>query len=319
MDRNKDIDNLRGLAMLAMIVIHACSYFLKTTTTYIVWNYLQWAVPVFLFCSFYITFANDKKIDVMKRLKRLYFPYSIFLAVYFILVFFFEKSKFNLPNFFANVFLYGGLDFNWLVLLFFYFTILIPIIRKLEKNKVLFYGFFGLSFLSSIIFIFFSPFNYRFDMWLPWSTYIYFTYFFVKNEKNKKLINATAVVSFAVFLFLYWLETKINHNLSQYGNKYPPTLFHISFGIFSTVALYQMAKIKVFNFLRFDKILDFLSLNSYPLFFIHLLVIFVLTWTKIVQKMNVFTFFLAIFGISCAVVLLMNASRTVFARLKSQI
>lgn len=312
MVRNHDIDNLRGLAMLGMMVLHACSYFLYNKTVWLVWNYLEWSVPVFLFCSFYITFGNNKKIDFKKRLKRLYVPYLVFLSVYFFLVFFFEKNRFNLPNILASLFLYGGMDFNWLVLLFIYFTLLVPVVRWLEKYKFLFYGFFSLSLISSIVLIFFSPLNYRLDMWLPWTVYIYFTYFFVKKENDKKFIGAIALVSILAFGGLYLLELKTNHNLSQYSNKYPPTLYHISFGIFSTIILYWLSKMKIFHVFNFHKILHFFSINSYSLFFIHILLIFLLTWTKAVKSMNVFSFFGVILGASVLLQIVLNNLQKLF-------
>jgi len=294
MDRNKDIDNLRGLAMIAMMMIHACSYFIKTKGVFLLWNYLQWAVPVFLFCSFYITFANKKKIDVIKRLKRLYIPYFSFLIIYFFLVYFFQPSKLNIKNILANVFMYGGLDYNWLVLLFFYFTILIPVIKVLEKKKIIFYLIFLISVLSSIFFVFSSPFNYRAIMWLPWMTYIFFTYFFVKNESNKKIIIFTAIISFIVFLIINFIEIMIGKNTSQFANKYPPTILHLSFGIFSTIVLYQISKLGFFDNKLLKKILSFFSVNSYSLYFIHIIVILIFGWTGLIWRFNWFSFFLLI-------------------------
>ena len=305
MARNKEIDNLRGLAMLAMIIIHATAYFLSNKAVYYLWDILEWAVPIFMFCSLYIFYKRPKKIDLKKRFSRLLIPYYIFLGAYFVLIYFFEKQKFNLGNISANVFLYGGLDFNWLVLLFLYLTLLMPLIFWLEKKKVWFYGFFSLSLISSIYFIFHN-FNYRLVMWLPWSLFIFFTIFFVKNENNKKIMSLTAFSSLALFFGLRLMEARMGHDLSQYANKYPPTLYHISFGIFSIIVIYYLSKMKVFSFLWIDKLLDFLSFNSYSLFFIHILVIFSLTWMKF-HFANWFTFFLAIFGLSSGIQILLNS------------
>ncbi len=51
MKRDETIDTLRGMAMLAMIMLHAASYYFGSKTTFLIWDNLQWAVPVFLFCS----------------------------------------------------------------------------------------------------------------------------------------------------------------------------------------------------------------------------------------------------------------------------
>lgn len=316
MKRNKDIDNLRGLAMLAMIVIHAASYFLSNKVVYGMWDFLQWSVPIFLFCSIYIFYSRPKKIDIKKRLIRLLVPYYVFLFFYFSLLFFFEKNKFNLKYFIANLLLYGGVDFNWLVLLFIYITVLMPFLFWLEKRKLWFYGLFSLSLASSIYFIFPPAFNYRAVMWLPWSSFIFFTMFFVKNENNKKVMNFAAAIFLIVFLVLRQMEIKIGHNLSQYANKYPPTLLHISYGFFSIIVIYQLSKLKLFSFFGLDRLLNFLSVNSYVLYFIHILVIFVFTWTK-VHFTNWFIFFLAIFGLSSGTVWLLNTRKTAFAKLWS--
>lgn len=317
MDRNKHIDNLRGLAMLAMIVIHACSYFLKDKTTYLIWNYLQWAVPLFVFSSFYVFFSRSKKIDIKKRIFRLLKPYYIFLFFYFGLLFFFEKKNFNLNYLSANIFLYKGVDFNWLVLLYVYFTFLMPVVLWMKNKKYLFYGFFVLSFLSSIYFIF-QPFNYRLIMWLPWSVFMYFTIFFFKNEKNIKLLNFTAVISLFVFILLYWVEVRIGHNLSHFANKYPPTLYHLSYGIFWVIILYRLSQLKVFASSLVSKFLDFMSLNSYTLYFIHTLVLFVMVWTKYFTQWNWFMFFLVNLGLSSGILMFLKSSQNVFLPKRSQ-
>ena len=90
MKRDRTIDTLRGLAMFAMMVIHACSYYLKDKTTLFIWDNLQWAVPVFVFCSFYLFFGRKDKFSasdwlpyLKKRLTKLLTPYYYFLAVFF--------------------------------------------------------------------------------------------------------------------------------------------------------------------------------------------------------------------------------------------
>lgn len=301
-----------------MMVIHACSYFLKSKGVFLIWNYLQWAVPVFLFCSFYLSLKSDKKIDFGKRLKRLFIPYWIFLFIYFILLFIFEKKNFSFQYLTANIFLYKGLDFNWLVLLFFYFTFLIPFFKWLAKSKVFFYTFFGVALSSSIFFIFSKPIPYRFIMWLPWSTYLYFTYFMIINEKNRLKTNLLVIVSFTVFLGLFFLEKNLGRNTSQFANKYPPTLLHLSFGMFSTIITYRMSKAGLFDLKWLRRILDFFSINSYSLYFIHILVMFVFGWTGIVWKLNWFSFFILIAGLSSGILLLWKSSRSAFGRLMSR-
>lgn len=317
--RNKTIDNLRGLSILAMMAIHANAYFLDNLLNYFFWNFFQWAVPVFLFCSFFLTFSLKKELNFKKRFFRLYRPYLIFLIFYFLLLFFFEKQKFNLSYFLANIFLYGGIDYNWLVLLFLGFIFLTPLFFYLKKNKFLFYGFFLLSFFSSIFFIFYPPKSYRFFMFLPWILIVYFAYFFVQWKKSFWKIGAIIITSLFSFLITFFLEKKIGHNLSQFANKYPPTLYHLSYGVFSTTILYQLSEINFFDILGFDRLLNFLSVNSYSLYFVHILVMDVLTWTKVLGRLNNVLFFILIFLFSSLIVYgYSQLSRWIFLLLKNK-
>lgn len=295
--RKKEIDYLRGLAMIGMMIIHSCAYFLNDKLIYKIWDFFQWAVPVFIFCSFYLIFSNKNKtsFNLKKRIKRLYLPYFYFLIIYFFLLFFFEKNKFNLNYFLANIFLYGGIDFNWLVLLFIYLSFLTPFFLWIKKRKVIFYSFLIISFLSSIIFIFYNQINFRIIMWLTWMILVYFSYFFVKNEKNKFFIYKIILTSLIIFILTYFLEIKINHNLSQFSNKYPPTIYHLSYGIFWITILFSLAKKQIFNFYHFERLLNFLSVNSYSLYFIHALIIHILVWTKSISSLGVINVFLIIF------------------------
>ncbi len=286
------IDNLRGISIIAMMIIHATAYFLKDKTAYFIWDNLEWAVPVFVFCSFYVLFEKNLEFKrdqliafYKKRLKRLILPYFLFLIIYFFLLYFFEQRKFNLNYFFANVFLYDGVDFNWLVLLFVYFTFLTPMFFYIFKNKLFKFFYFIFVILSSLIFIFYKI-NYRLIMWLPWSFYLFLIPVFQKKD-NKKIVLITAV-SLLIFLILRFFEIKIGHNLSQFSNKYPPTLYHLTFGSFWIGILYF-----IFN-KKESKLLKFFSVNSYSLYFIHFLVLLTIIWLKIIPS-NWFLFFLEIF------------------------
>ena len=304
MKRDQTVDNLRGLAMFGMIVIHASSYYLRDRTTLLLWDNLQWVVPVFFFSSFYLFFLKTKEIKkddlwpfFKKRFSRLFLPYFVFLAIYFFLVFFFQRNLFNLKFFLANVFLYGGLSFNWITLIFLYFSILLPLVWYAKRNKIIYWGIFAVSVVSSFYFIFAKPIPYRVIFWLPWLTYMFFVNFFIKNIGNKKKLFTLAAFSFILFLALRQLEISIGPNLTHDENKYPPTIYHLSFGVFWVVILHWLSEKNIFAFLKFDRLLYFLSINSYPIFFLHLLAIFIIQWLKLMPP-NWPIFFVEIFGLS---------------------
>lgn len=302
MSRDNIIDNLRGLAMFSMMMIHACSYYLKDRTTSLIWDSLQWAVPVFMFCSFYVFYSKTTKFNktdwlpyLKKRLSRLLIPYYYYLFFLFFLFFIFGRKEFNLDYFLSGFFIYKGIQFNWLVLLFIYLSFLMPLILLIKKNKYLYYGFFILSVVSSIYFIF-RPFDYRLIMWLPWSAYAYFAIFFIENKSKPGFKFFVGLFSLILFLVLRVLEVNIGHNLTHFANKYPPTLYHLSFGLFWIMILYWLAEKHFFDFLNFNKLLSFLSTNSYSLFFIHIIIIYLVLWTNSLPSSWIIFFFEIILG-----------------------
>ena len=314
MERDKNIDNLRGLAMLAMITIHVTVLYWNDKTAHFLWDSLQWAVPVFLFCSAYLffsrpfdfTFSSIKKYFV-KRMARLFIPYYVFLGVYTIFTYFFDKQKFNLSYFVGNFFAYKSLDLNWLVLIFFELIFIFPLIALFKrKSKFVYYLFCLASLASSIYFIFVRPQQYRFIMWLPWSLIIFFTVYFIENQKKIKKLFFTGLLFMIIFAACYLLEIKLGHPLNHFSNKYPPNLYHLSYGIFSIIILYFLS---FSNLLKpVQSILNFFSINSYEIFFIHNLVIFLFNWLHI-KYGNWLVFFTIVIGLSVVLQIMLNKIR----------
>ncbi len=286
-ERYHEIDILRGIAIIAMIVIHVSVYFLKDRGVFYLWDSLQFAVPVFLFCSSYISFRRDQMVSLQyfpkylyKRLKRLLVPYWSFLVFYVPLVYFYEPSQISLSQTarFATLTTSGN-DVSWLVLLFVLSAIIVPLVLFLEKkHNVLFWILGVVSFVSSIfLLVFKSPVHFKLVMWLPWTLMFYFTWCFVKKERSKgKLLELfiTSVIAYA-FLLFYLPET--GQSVVHYDNKYPPNLFHLSYGMASIIALYYLAKKKIFDLPYLKQSIAFLSRYSYSIYFIHFLILYVMT------------------------------------------
>ena len=317
MERNKNIDNLRGLAMLAMITIHVTVLYWNDKTAHFLWDSLQWAVPVFLFCSAYLFFSRPFDFNLssikkyfVKRMARLFIPYYVFLGVYTMLTYFFDKQKFNLSYFVGNFFVYKSLDLNWLVLIFFELIFVFPLIALFKrKSKFVYYLFCLASLASSIYFIFVRPQQYRFIMWLPWSLIIFFTVYFIENQKKIKKLFFTGLLFLIIFAVCYLIEIKLGHPLNHFSNKYPPNLFHLSYGFFSIIILYFLS---FSNLLKpFQIILDFFSINSYEIFFIHNLVIFLFNWLHI-RYGNWLVFFTIVIGISVVLQIMLNKIRSYY-------
>lgn len=285
-ERYLEIDLLRGVAILAIILIHTTYYFLSDKVSLSLWNYSQFAVPVFIFCSAFVFFQRSYTFTfysfvlfVKKRLVRLLIPYYIFTAIFIPLVYYYEPHKVTAQYVVKNILSIGGIDINWLVLLFIQFAIVMPIVFVIyKKSSLLFFLYSIIAFISSVYFLFQNPpFDYKLIMWLPWSVIFLYTLFVVKNEGKKWFYPATLSISFLLFLITRYISLFLNHSLSFQQNKYPPNIYFLFFGIFSTTLLLFFAK-KITNKIIISFV-SFFSFYSYQLYFIHYIILYVITLT----------------------------------------
>lgn len=316
-ERYAEIDFLRGIAIFVMILIHTNFYFLGTSfTAKILWEVSQFAVQAFVFCSAFIFFLRGKDtwqngfgLYVKKRLKRLLIPYYLFLPVFMTIVFLKDNTAITPTYILQSIFVTGGIEINWLVLLFLMFIFLIPAIVFFQhKSKLLFYGYFALSLLSSIYFMFFPmPYaiSYKLIMWLPWSLLFFFAIYFIRYHKAPWFYPVTLTVSGILFLLLGAIEILTNHNLSLYDNKYPPTLYFLIYGMFAITVIIRLAKSNKLPHV-IQKSIHFLSIYSYSLYFIHYIILTILTGTLSKFHYTWYTFFPVVFIPTILLQLLIN-------------
>ena len=282
-ERNTTIDFLRGFAMLIMVVIHVTAFYLSEKNTSIIWDYVHFVVPIFTFCSAYLYF--EKKSDspftissIIKRAKRLLIPYYIYLLIYFLYLSIFKHLPLGFVPILKHVFLFGGRDLNWLVVLFLYFLFLLPFIRFLSNKPIYLWIFTFISFASSIVLLFVKfPFHFRLIMWLPWSAVLLFTYFFVSSKNKDRFIVISIVVGFLVYFFGRYLLSMQGKTTVFTENKYPPNIYYLAYGLFWITILYTFHN-KFSIFIKpIQPFFNFMSRHSYSLFFIHFFYLSIIT------------------------------------------
>lgn len=313
MTRLDFIDDIRGISIFATVLIHTNVYFLNNKIAYSLIELTQFAVVAFIFCSSYLYYLKDKVESLtlflqhfFKRLKRLFVPYYIFLAAYFLFTFIKEPHKLT-PNYiFQNLTLTGGIDFNWLVLLFIQLAILMPLFSYLRRRYVkILYLYVIVAVISSILFLKYTPHPlYRIIMWLPWSLVVIYTMYFERIRKSAVLFWGLTVLFFIIFLITrQFVLVPLGHSLRMYDNKYPPNIYHLSYCLAGLNVLYFLSQKGLFMITR--RFIHFLSRYSYEIYFLHILVIFVLT-VFFHFKFNWVTFFLAVLGITSVVQVILN-------------
>lgn len=281
--RNTSIDHLRGIAILIMLLTHALVPYLgKNSFIDVLWDKIHFAVPVFVFCSAFLFF--DREIQqplhfvsyLKKRLIRLLKPYYMFLAVNILILFIYRPEVVTKKYVFQSMTLTGGVDINWLVLLFIQFIPVFLLIRYLlKKNKNLFYLYGILSILSTIVLLFWLPAtNYKLYMWLPWSTVIFFTYLFMHANTRRKTI--LTLLLWLAHMGTYMLLNYMHHTTNLFQNKYPPNLFYLSWGMTLTPILIWFSLKGLFHWKPVNWSIHYASRYSYDFFFIHYIIIEVL-------------------------------------------
>lgn len=316
-NRFQEIDDIRGISMIVMILIHTNAYLLSDKLAYITREISQFAVVAFLFCSTYLTIRRPYPATIpefgfylIKRLKRLLIPYYIFVVAYAVFMSLFANKTLPYSYLVQNVLLTGGIDFNWLVLLFVQLTFVTPLLQYLnDRHKGIFHGYTAIALMSSIYFLTHTPLPYfRVIMWLPWSLVIIYTMHFDKLWRSTRIIIlVTLLFGLVYYATQQYVLIPAKHSLSMYANKYPPNIYHIAYSLFALNILYALSQWKVFAQKLVQPVIDFFSMYSYTIYFIHILIIEAVIRLMNVKTLHWFLFFVVITYLTAIAQLTYNA------------
>lgn len=247
------LDLLRGISILAVVVIHVTSYpvaFLSTESAvyplyFIVNAGSNFAVPVFLFLSALVLFYQyddgTKKnwfVFYWKRLKRIIAPYLLWSVFYTVYVSYVQKVSFSeaFTKFIKGLPVGGSYDHLYFMIIIAQFYLLFPLFILLFKLK----------FVRSHILLFGAAFqvliyllNYYYFHLPKIGTFVgsYLMYFFLgayfaefikdaKNNETPKLNWALTIITLlsgAIYIFQKWLQMTNPHWIQQ------PFLSYINF------------------------------------------------------------------------------------------
>lgn len=302
--RFDNIDLLRAFGILGVIVVHILTYNLSSPIYKFLWNYLQFVVVGFVFCSGFVlasiyseAFTNISSAAkwYKKRLIRLIIPFWIYLVVHYSLWIVFPNLFQGLGlvktpmYFFQSAIFTGGTNLNWLPLLFLQLTFLFPIFTNLIKNKKLIVIYVLIAGLVTTYFtlVTFLYSYYRVAMFVPWSLVLILAMITAVKDKTENALQTNlrylvfAGFSFAVYISLIGFNMLRNSSLNFYDHKYPPDFYYLFFGVALTFLFLILGKLKVWQNTYVKKFYFFVSNNSYQIFFIHYILLdMVLTLSK---------------------------------------
>lgn len=278
------IDNLRAFSLFGVMVIHIFSFHLTNSVTSFFWNYLQFVVVAFVFCSGIVSAHYESKLATFssvlswykKRLGRLYMPFFVYFIIHFFLFFFFPNifTHFGMQHgwsfFFLSLSLLGGINTNWLPLIFLQLTLLVPFVLFLKRKNLLWIFILVVGSITLGFTLFHFPYTYyRFVMWVPWSLILLLGLLYPQKSKGKFLLLLISIsLYFVAFLFLLFQKRSILF----YDNKYPPTFYYLGYGSFLTIIFSSFFSLITFP-IFIQKLLSYISKNSYAIFFIHYIVL----------------------------------------------
>lgn len=282
--RNEEIDFMRGVSIVAMILIHTTAFSKADKVAFFLWDMSQFAVPVFVFCSGYLFFIKESHENlfhsvsyVAKRASRLLVPYYLFLFAYIPLVLLANPREVTIGYILQNIFLIGGVNLNWMVLMFLYLSLLsFPLLFLYNKQRLIFYLYCATSVGFSIFFLFSRPSHYRPVMWLTWSSVTLVSWYFAEKIKKEKDVLLVVFSSFVLFLTLRGSLLNTHRSIIQFDNKYPPNVYHLLYGMLGISLLYLAGLYLKGKTNGFTKIIYYFSANSYQLFFIHFWLLYLL-------------------------------------------
>ncbi len=288
-----DIDALRAVAMLLVIVTHVYSYNLGSAARNAVWNYLHFVVPVLIYCSGYVLYLKYKDTRWTipgivrwwkKRAMRLALPYYIFFVLHYLLWLLFPAyfSVFAMQKTFSYVgasLLFIGIDYGWLPLLFLELMMLSPLLLTLMRSKEGAIALWGISLGSAMLFFFRQPHtDYRLIMWLPWSAIMLLSFWYAraaaKLPPRRRLVLSllAAFICFLLFDAGAWIATAWHRDLTLTLHKYPPDIWYLTYGTGIGALLLAATQIRI-PYPWITQAVTWISAKSYELFFVHYIVV----------------------------------------------
>jgi len=290
--RSYKIDLLRGLATIFIIVIHVLQYNLVDPISRFFWNYSHFVVVAFVFCSGYVLEKkySDRLREIKeilswwwKRLVRLLLPFYLYLFFHYLLwvlfPYFFSGGGLvkSLTFIRDSLLLIGGIDANWLPLLFIELAFIFPLLKIISKKRkpLIIYSFLALlttGFYTYNTIIHHSLYHYyRLLMIAPYSLIILLAIKFSNKDKNKYYL-ITICLGIIIFLILSLSQPLLFHT-NLINQKYPPNFYYLSYGLTISFLIIIASRIKILHERKIKNFFTFTSQEAYILYFVSYVVI----------------------------------------------
>ena len=213
---------------------------------------------------------------IILRFKRLVFPTWTFLIIYFVISAIFcgmETMTYYIDSFCLTRY---GIGYVWVILIYLYSAMLVPIFYKIEKNK-------KSIIVIAIIYIAYEIMYYlqigvdvklidsTFYYMVPYGVLTFLGFNYQAISRMGKAITIFGCLAIFIILLAYYFHSA-GMLISPGSVKYPPRLYYLSYGImcsFVLICLCRKFQLKIFD----CRMVKFISSHSMWIYLWHILVL----------------------------------------------
>lgn len=280
MKRDTRIDALRTLALLLLFLAHVS----PPSSLFVVRFFDVPLMTMLLGMSYYLS-RSKRQVEetycryIRKRTKRLLFPAWIYITLYLLMVYLLSRIlnrpfPFSRDTILQSYTLIKGFDYVWIIGVFFVIAIFLPIIY-LFSNKIT-NIYFRLIIITGLLisqkYLCVLSRNYSGNQQILISQIpIYFGYLIIASIGVciiRQTYKETSILLAYCSLILVYYLTKYPFTSLMF-NKYPPTIFYLSYGISISIFLFLIISAKIIRQLTDIKIIKWISTHSLELYYWH--------------------------------------------------
>lgn len=264
--RDNSLDFFRGLAAISVILIHTCFW---SGTSYVPIKFQSLSllidVPLFVFISGMSFNFSKSLFKTIKGFCKLWYKYIIFILLYYLLIFIFDRNNFSLYHIFTALFFkFSSNDIFkvvpgsfWFLFMFFTVSILSNIVictynkyfKTIDNFKyiiLIVFIFYGISYFRPN-FTFIPPIIFMYSL-------LYLSGYYLYNYKIKNIYNYIIMFGGLTILYLIfnrYLDLELNEMQTYKANIDYRYLLFSSFSILTVFYLKDRIKIKYNNIIAY--------------------------------------------------------------------
>ena len=301
------VDFLRVISLISIFMLHSSPSAAFNAL-------LQFCVPAMVFLSGIcyhgrITDIKSYFSYVKKRFFKIALPTSFFALAFGLFVDLFclftkRSILFSMADILTGIILYKGIGYVWIMRIFFFIALLIPVAQKINSinNDFLFIGcclVLYFIYKAALMLILPDTFVYEVFYYLFFETIPYFLIWMIGMRYSKmKIVGKVIVLVLCAAGLVFGLVMNNGNVQIIKETKYPPESAYIAYGLILTVVFYEVLKIITGRSVKpnlFNGIVCFISQKSNEIYLAHIPFVYFIFMIEMSRSLPFFFKFFFIF------------------------